>query len=198
MARTSARETKRDQGGQAKEAAGATLRFVIAVLIQYGLGAGYNLYGTAPTAKKSLDYFSSPLLALHVILGTLIVLTGIYMVILSVRARIRVAVILSSLAWVCVIGAWASGNEFIQKGQNGFSMSMAMFAGVAILFATINVKILSDAAASSASARSSAPTSNATANDQAVQPAELGECRVYRLIAIKGPRYLCRVRVSVR
>jgi hypothetical protein len=165
VARTSARETKRDPGSQAKEGAGASLRFVIAILIQYGLGVGYNLYGTAPTAKKSLDYFSSPLLALHVILGTLIVLTGIYMVVLSVRSRIRIAVILSSLAWVCVIGAWASGNEFIQKGQSGFSMSMAMFAGAAILFAVINVKILSDAANSSASAATRAPASNAAANN---------------------------------
>lgn len=165
VARTSARGTKRDPAGQAKEGAGASLRFVIAVLIQYGLGIGYNLYGTAPTAKKSLSYFSSPLLALHVILGTLIVLTGVYMVILSVRSRIRVAVILSGLAWVCVIGAWASGSAFIQKGQSGFSMSMAMLAGAAILFAVINVKILGDAANRSASAASNAPASSAAANN---------------------------------
>jgi len=120
---------------ESEEAANATLRVLIAILILYGLGIGYNLYGTPPTPAKSISVFSSPLLALHVIL------------------------ILSSLSLACLLGAWASGSEFTQKGQTGFSMSMAMLAGVALLCAAINIRMLSAPASSSAPANS-APANN--------------------------------------
>lgn len=146
VTRTSAREVKRDQGSQAKSAAALSLRLLIAILIQYGLGIGYNLYGTAPTANKKVEFFSSPLLALHVILGTLLVITGIIMVVQSVRSKVRPSVILSSITLACILGAWASGDEFVQKGQAGLSMSMAMLAGVAMLCSAINIWVLSSRA----------------------------------------------------
>ena len=125
------------------------MRLLIALLIQYGLGIGYNLYGTAPTPRKSIGAFSSPLLALHVIFGTLVVLTAVFVVVMSVQARMRFPIIGSSLALACVIGAWLSGSEFTQKGETGFSMSMAMLTGVAVLCTAINIKVLSAPASSS-------------------------------------------------
>jgi hypothetical protein len=144
VTRTSAREVRHDQGSRAKSAADLSLRLLIAVLLQYGLGIGYNLYGTAPTANKKVEFFSSPLLALHVILGTLLVITGIILVVLSARTKMRLPVILSSITLACILGAWASGDEFVQKGQTGLSMSMAMLAGGAMLFAAINMWVLSN------------------------------------------------------
>ena len=41
------------------------------LVLQFILGTAYNLYGTAPTATKSVGLFSSPLLAIHVVLGIL-------------------------------------------------------------------------------------------------------------------------------
>jgi hypothetical protein len=134
---------RRVRGGHAKQAADVSFRLLIALLLQYGLGISYNLYGTVPTSSKSIGFFSSPLLALHVILGTLVVLTAIYVVVLSVRARMRFPVIASSLALACLLGAWASGSEFTQKGQTGFSMAMAMLTGVALLCTAINIRMLS-------------------------------------------------------
>lgn len=166
VARTSAREVKRDQAGQVKSAANLSLRLLIVILIQYGIGIGYNLYGTAPTAKKTLNYFSNPLLAVHVILGTLIVLTSIGLVVVSVRTKLRYPRILSILALVCVIGAWASGSTFITKATNGYSMSMAMFAGAAILCLAVNVWMLSGMAAGMAAAAGrGAPVGNAPVNN---------------------------------
>ena len=42
------------------------------LILQFVLGMIYNLYGTEPTANSSVGLFSSPLLALHVILGILL------------------------------------------------------------------------------------------------------------------------------
>jgi Kef-type K+ transport system membrane component KefB len=60
-----------------------------------------------------------------------------------VRARMRFPVIASSLALACLLGAWASGSEFTQKGQTGFSMAMAMLTGVALLCTAVNIRMLS-------------------------------------------------------
>ena len=45
--------------------------------LQFILGMIYNLYGTAPTAAKSVGMFSSPVLALHVILFFLLVIAAV-------------------------------------------------------------------------------------------------------------------------
>lgn len=105
--------------------------------------------------EKSIG-FSGSLLALHVILGTLLVIFWINLVVLSVRARMRFPVILSSLILACLLGAWAGGEGFTQKVQAGFSMSMDILTAVALtlLCTAINIRKLS------ASASSSAPASN--------------------------------------
>ena len=46
------------------------------LFLQFVLGVAYGLYGTAPTAKKSVGLFSSPLLAIHVILGILLLIAA--------------------------------------------------------------------------------------------------------------------------
>ena len=35
------------------------------LVLQFVIGTAYNLYGTAPTAKKSVGPVSSPLLVIH-------------------------------------------------------------------------------------------------------------------------------------
>src|SRR5579863_6986603 len=50
---------------------------VMMLILEFVLGIIYNLYGTAPTAHKSVGLFSSPDLALHVILGILLVVAAV-------------------------------------------------------------------------------------------------------------------------
>ena len=45
----------------------SSLGLVSMLIIQFILGMIYSLYGTGPTATKSVGMFSSPVLALHVI-----------------------------------------------------------------------------------------------------------------------------------
>src|ERR1700693_4812958 len=107
--------------GQSGRIASGSFRMMILLLIQYVLGAAYNLYGTAPTAAKKVEPFSSPLIAAHVIVGTLLIVGGVYVLVISVRAKARLAVTTSSAGLLSLLAAWGTGSAFTQAGDSGFS-----------------------------------------------------------------------------
>ena len=92
------------------------------LFLQFVLGVAYGLYGTAPTAKKSVGLFSSPLLAIHVIMGILLVT--------------------SIVGLVAILGAAGAGSSFAQNGADGASLGMAIGTAVAMLCYTVNLVIL--------------------------------------------------------
>jgi len=65
----------------------SSLGTVIMLIVQFILGVIYNLYGTAPTSTKSIGLFSSPDLALHVILGILLVIAALGQLIRAITVR---------------------------------------------------------------------------------------------------------------
>ena len=71
---TTARATGQAQASRLVRLRLSSLGTVIMLIVQFILGVIYNLYGTAPTSTKSIGLFSSPDLALHVILGILLFL----------------------------------------------------------------------------------------------------------------------------
>jgi hypothetical protein len=115
---------------------------VILLLAQYVLGIGYNLYGTAPTAAKPVKLFSSPLLAAHVVLGTLLIVVAIYLVAASIQAGMRIPVAASIIGLASLVAAWISGSAFTQKGTSGYSMAMGVLAAVALLCYLAIAKVL--------------------------------------------------------
>ena len=116
-----------------------SFRVTIALLIQYVLGIADNLYGTAPTATKKLGLFSGPLIAAHVVIGTLLIIGAIGLVVVSVRAGSRSAVITSVVGLLSVLVAWGSGSAFAQDAKSGFSMTMGAATAVALLCYLVNV-----------------------------------------------------------
>jgi hypothetical protein len=57
------------------------------LVIPFMLGTAYNLDGTVPASGKSVGMFSSPLLAIHVILGILLVSAAIMLVVRAIQAQ---------------------------------------------------------------------------------------------------------------
>jgi heme A synthase len=113
------------------------------LFLQFVLGAAYSLYGTAPTAKKSVGLFSSPLLAIHVVLGILLLIAAAMLVFRVVQARAGTALLVTSvIGLVAVIGAAGAGSSFAQDGANGASLGMAIATAVAMLCYTVNLVIL--------------------------------------------------------
>jgi hypothetical protein len=112
------------------------------LILQFVLGTAYNLYGTAPTSTKSVGVFSSPLLAIHVILGILIIVTAIVLVIRGVQAKAGPILGLSIVGLLAVLGAAGAGSAFANNGANGASFGMALATAVAMLCYAANVVIL--------------------------------------------------------
>jgi hypothetical protein len=110
----------------------SSLGLVTMLIIQFILGVIYNLYGTAPTASKSVGMFSSPVLALHVILFFLLVIAAVGQLIRAIGTRHRLTVWLSALGLLAILGAGFSGIGFIGKGAAGASLGMALAFAVAL------------------------------------------------------------------
>jgi hypothetical protein len=112
------------------------------LILQFALGTAYNLYGTAPTASKSIGMFSSPLLAIHVILGILLIVTAAVLVFRAVQAKISAVIATSVVGLVAVLGAAGAGSAFTSHGATGASLGMALATAVAMLCYAANLVIL--------------------------------------------------------
>ena len=110
----------------------ASVGVVTMLILQFILGMIYNIYGTMPTAAKSVGMFSSVSLSLHVILGILLVIAAIMQIVRSMQLHHRPAVILSWVGLVAILAAWGTGEAFIQKGANGASLGMSLAFAVAL------------------------------------------------------------------
>jgi heme A synthase len=113
------------------------------LILQFALGAAYAHWGTAPTNSKSVGMFSSPLLAIHVVLGILIIIAAIMLVVRAIQAKELPAVVTSIVGLLAVAGAFASGESFIGNGNGGTSFYMALTTAVAMLCYGANLVILS-------------------------------------------------------
>src|SRR5579864_7584460 len=112
------------------------------LVIQFVLGTAYSLYGTAPASGKSVGMFSSPLLAIHVIMGILIVIAAIMLVVRAVQARHRPSIATTVVGLLVILGAFGAGSSFTQDGNNGASLGMALLTAVAMLCYAANLVIL--------------------------------------------------------
>lgn len=112
------------------------------LVIQFVLGTAYSLYGTAPTSSKSVGMFSSPLLAIHVILGILLILAAIMLVVRAVQARIAPVTATSVVGLLAILGAFGAGSAFTRAGDDGASLGMALATAVALLCYTATLVIL--------------------------------------------------------
>ena len=105
---------------------------VTMLILQFILGMIYNLYGTAPTSAKSVGMFSSPVLALHVILFFLLVIAAVMQLIRAAGARHGLTVWLSAAGLIGVLAAGFAGIGFIGNGATGASLGMSLAFAVSL------------------------------------------------------------------
>jgi peptidoglycan/LPS O-acetylase OafA/YrhL len=137
MSQTHAAATGRRAAGPDPAARLARLRrsnlvILILLIVQFVLGMIYNLYGTAPTSAKSIGLFSSPDLALHVILGILLFLAAVGQLVQSIRIRHRLSLGLSALGLLSILGAGFAGLGFTGSGAASASLGMSLAFAVAL------------------------------------------------------------------
>ena len=112
------------------------------LVIQFVLGTAYGLYGTAPTSSKSIVMFSSPLLAVHVIVGILLIIAAIMLVVRAVQARHTPSIATTVAGLLVILGAFGAGSSFTRDGSNGASLGMALLTALAMLCYAANLVIL--------------------------------------------------------
>ena len=128
----SARATGQAQASRLVRLRLSSLGTVIMLIVQFILGVIYNLYGTAPTSTKSIGLFSSPDLALHVILGILLVIAAVGQLIRAIGIRHALSLWMSAVGLVSILGAGFAGLGFTGNGASGASLGMSLAFAVAL------------------------------------------------------------------
>jgi hypothetical protein len=140
----------------------SSLGAVVMLIIQFILGVTYNLYGTAPTSTKSIGLFSSPDLALHVILGILLVIAGLGQLIRAIGVRHRLSIWMSAVGLLAIVGAGFAGLGFTDSGAVGASLGMSLAFAVALACYVVLVFALPSSATSTTTSTTGSTTTSTT------------------------------------
>ena len=144
------RTSGQDQAIRLARLRGASFGVVVMLIVQFILGMIYNLYGTAPTSTKSIGLFSSPDLALHVILGALLFLAAVGQLVQAIGVRHKLSIWLSALGLLSILGAGFAGLGFTGSGASGASLGMSLaFAAALACYVILVVALPSSASAGS-------------------------------------------------
>ncbi len=130
----------------------SSLGAVIMLIVQFVLGIVYNLYGTAPTPAKSVGLFSSPDLALHVILGILLFVAALGQLIRAIAVRHRLSIWLSAIGLLSILGAGFAGLGFAGSGASSASLGMSLAFATALACYVVLVFALPSSASAGSSA----------------------------------------------
>ena len=136
----------------------SSLGLVSMLIIQFILGIIYNLYGTAPTSAKSIGLFSSPDLALHVILGILLVIAALGQLIRAITVRHKLSIWMSAVGLLAILGAGFAGSGFAGSGASGASLGMSLAFAVALASYVVLVFALPSSASPASSSASAGST----------------------------------------
>jgi hypothetical protein len=121
---------------------GNSFSAVVMLLLEYSLGIWVNLYAKIPASdqgKGALAAFGAAVadgpvaLAVHALLGTLLLATAIALIARAVLARMTAATVIGAVALLAIMAAWLSGARFVGDAADGASFGMAIATAVALL-----------------------------------------------------------------
>jgi hypothetical protein len=145
------RALARDRAGRQDGVRKTSLGVSIALLVQYALGMWVNLYVTVPKrdqgggvpAAVGRALSSGPAaLALHAGIGLVIVIGSVALVARAIQARHRMTMVTSAISLLAVAGAAVTGAAFVNTGNDGASLGMALLTAVALLCSLLNLYVL--------------------------------------------------------
>ena len=106
---------------------------LVMLILQFALGIGVNLYITPAKGGIGKAFTNGPLLALHAVLGLLLVIAAVDLLVRAILSRHRALIAVSALGLGAVAAAAGNGIAFLSSGDTGSSMGMAMATAVAML-----------------------------------------------------------------
>ncbi|HEY2441740.1 MAG TPA: hypothetical protein VGI31_01260 [Streptosporangiaceae bacterium] len=116
------------------------------LIIQFVLGAGVSIYITPAHGGIGKAFSNGALLAIHAVVGLLLIIAAVDLLVRAVLARHRVMIITSAVGLIAIVGAAVNGITFLKNGADGASLGMAVATGVAMLCYGVSLRILGSAA----------------------------------------------------
>ena len=120
---------------------GASMGALVMLIIQFALGSAVSLYITPHKGGVGEAFSSGPLLALHSVLGVLLVLAAIGVLVQSIMARYRFMIVVSAIGLIAILGAASNGISFLSNHQAGASLGMALATAVAMLCYAVALRV---------------------------------------------------------
>jgi len=112
----------------------ASLGALVMLVVQFGLGISVNLYTSLPAKGSAGDAFSNgPVLALHVVVGLLLIVAAIGLLVRAIIARHGPVIAAAVVVLLAIATAATQGFSFVSDGTNAASLAMALATGVAML-----------------------------------------------------------------
>jgi hypothetical protein len=123
---------------------GSSLGALVMLILQFALGIGVNLYISPAKGGFGEAFSNGPLLAIHAILGLLLILAAISQLVLAIRVRHTAMIALSAIALIAIAVAASSGASFLSDQAEGSSLGMALATAVAMLCYAVCLRIEGD------------------------------------------------------
>jgi hypothetical protein len=146
---TSAGNTDRVVAGDATRATArlrsASMGVLAMLIIQFALGVGVSLYITPAKGGVSEAFSNGPLLALHAVLGLLLIIAAIDLLVRAILARYRPVVVASAIGLIAILGAAFNGIGFLRNAHNRASLGMTIAGCVAMLCYAVCLRVLGSA-----------------------------------------------------
>ena len=121
----------------------ASLGALVMLVVQFGLGISVNLYTSLPAKGSAGDAFSNgPVLALHVVVGLLLLVAAIGLLVRAIIARHGPVIAAAAVGVVAIATAATQGFSFVRDGTNAASLAMALATGVAMLCYAITLYLV--------------------------------------------------------
>ena len=122
---------------------GSSMGALTMLVLQFVLGVGVNLYISPAKGGVGEAFSNGPLLAIHAVLGLLLIIAAIDLLVRAIRAHHRPVTVVSAIGLLAIIGAASNGISFLSSQQNGPSLGMTVATGVAILCYGLALRFLS-------------------------------------------------------
>jgi hypothetical protein len=135
--------TGKDPARVAARLRGASLGALIMLIIQFVLGSAVSIYISPAEGGIGEAFSNGALLAIHTVLGLLLLIAAIDLLVRSVLAGHRQVIVTSAIALLAIIGAAINGVVFLKHQHASASLGMAVACGIAMACYALALKYLS-------------------------------------------------------
>jgi len=138
---TAAQAESSNQARMLSRLRGSSFGALVMLILQFALGVGVNLYIEPKKGGFGQAFSNGPLLAIHAVLGLLLVIAAIGQLVLAIRAKHGAIIAISAVGLLAIVAAASSGSGFLSDHAEGESLGMALAAAVAMLCYAVCLRI---------------------------------------------------------